>query len=488
MTLSLSHDVNYRDPIRGGILPEKLIAEGIVSDPTTPTGAFKRGRGMVRQGDYQQARAILYPHAGSAPVELRYKLAELLGLCAAHQGGEWRSLYDEALAGFKADADSTGVARIHGHIGEMLMHVGDLEDAESHLLQADQIYTDLGDNVRSALIKARRGKLRFKSGRVKQALPWIDSALAILLPLRRRRPEGLVRLERARVLAALGDPHTAAKELILGERLLASGGDSADRLRARIVRAETLLNTGQIDRAAWGLRRLLPELSRIDDARTRAWGKFMLGQSLAESQPTASRRNLSRARHLYQGLGSEYGVCRCDIWLAYVESRMGLNPKARCKALSQQDLKRWPLLAYEFRIARACAVVVHDREQARRVFLGARTFANKTANRALAIWAENRLREYKLVDAETLEPLDSPGAGDSEIPVDMDLHVTPGGIPQGGPQPMDDDDLEFVSSPRVSAPAPAPAQSSPALPKLHRITEMSSEAKSVSQIQVRLLA
>ena len=65
MTVSLSTFeavAGAAGPVRV-ITPQRLVEAGILTDPGSPEGAYKRARVLVNRGEFKAARALLYPHA-----------------------------------------------------------------------------------------------------------------------------------------------------------------------------------------------------------------------------------------------------------------------------------------------------------------------------------------------------------------------------------------------------------------------------------------
>ena len=353
-------------PVRA-LEPEHLMQAGILSNPNTPEGAYRRARGLVRQGHYQEARNLLYPHARSAPCALRPKIAELLGVCAVHGGGDWRQLLEAALSGYADFSDATSMARVHQHMGDMLLVIGRFDEASSSFRAASSLFRGQGDAARAAMADCRRARVQLRAGHIKSALACVDRALTELMPLSRARDEGLARLDRARILAYLGDSETCAKELISAERMLATSGNRSDRVRARLARAETFLILGQTPRARAGLRRVLADVVDLEDVATRAAAHMFLGRSLIGESPIKARRNLMRAKHLYQTINSDFGVANCELSLSLVEHRLGFAVHGRLRQLADFPLEKWPLFAADLRRVRAETIAGKKPDLARRI-------------------------------------------------------------------------------------------------------------------------
>ena len=416
--------------------PQALVDAGFLANPEAPAGALRKGRALVRHGRYQEARALLAPHARCADPTLGAEITELLGVAAIHLGGDWRQLLGGALAVFAKVGDAAGQARCHRQLGEASLMAGEFEEAATELRRAAALCRAGGDTAGAAMADAVRARATLRAGHIEVALGQIDRALAELLPLGRAREEGMARLDRARILAFLGDATTSAKELISAERMLAGGGSQSDRLWARLTRAEALLILGDTARAGAGLRRLLIEAVDTEELPTRAWLFTLLGRAVAAESPSEGRRHLMRGKHLYQQAGSTWGAAHCELALARVEHRLGFAVAGRLSALGSMPLSEWPMFAAELRTVRGEVTAERDPELARRLLLDARRFAVSSGNRSLARGIDRTLRRAELVAGDDLMPMEN----ERTLPmVHGGVTVSAGWVPPGGPQAIDDD-------------------------------------------------
>lgn len=363
--------------------PAELLAAGILSDPNTPEGAAKKARGLVRHGSFEKARELLSPHRHTANKRLRLTITELLGVSIGHLGGAWQAMLETTLTGHIRYHDPPAVARLHLQLGELHLLYGDLDRAAAHLHQADRLYTHAGDTVRRAWVGSLRARLQLRRGRLKEAQATVDHALVALVRAGHNRIEGLTRLDRARIVATMGDSAGAAREVVAAERILAPAGNPSDLLGTRLTHAQTLIIVGQHRRAAAGLRRLRGEVLSHGDVLAQAFYHEQLGRALADRDAAEARRTLSRARHLYQKLNSKMGVVSCDLLLVRVEGQLGLNPMGRLRRLRAEPIDSWPHLAAELKLTRAEVIANDDPAKAESLLLAARAFALDSGNRAL---------------------------------------------------------------------------------------------------------
>ncbi len=388
-----------------GLEPEVLLEHGILGDPDDPDDALRRARGLAEQGHYREARSLLLPHANQEGGGAR-DIAEILALCALRMNGAAAApALEQALEAHLAADELAGAARLHRHLGELHLAKGELRMADSYLRDAAAIYVRLHEPAEGALVECARAQGRLRAGYLDRALRRVERALSTLAQAGQPRAEALARLDRARILANQGQAHLAARDLLAAERHLGVSGNQSDRVHVRLTRAETLVATGELARAANGLKRLLTEVVDLDDSATCAMVHLLLGQALTDQEPVAARRHLMRARHLYEGLRHGYFVTACDIALGRVEARMGLNPRSRLAPLTDKALAEWPLLMARLWVARAEMAAAEDPEGARRLIYRARGFAIDSGNRALLRDADRTLFARGLAQSHEVEEL-----------------------------------------------------------------------------------
>lgn len=421
------------------LLPEELLRAGILSDPSTPAGAYKRARGLVRQGGFKEARTLLLPHQLTAAGGLRPKIAELLGVCAMQVGGEWQPLFEQALRDYRECGDGAGQARVLRHLGEMSMDAGKFKAADVYFRNAANLFNDIGEKYRAADVVRLRARVRVRAGKFVEAMQRVDESLRALVTLNRPREEALTRIDRAVILAYMGQAASCAKELVFAERLLATSGNQVDRVQARLRRAETLFILGDADRAISGIKRILADVVALDHVCTRAWCHLLLGRALTQRDPVAARRNLMRARHLYGSIDSAFGLANTDVFLGILEHRMGLNVLERLRGVADAPLGEWPLFTAYLQLARAEVIAKSKPENARRMLFEARTFATRTQNRYLMGLLDATLRRLELVNGEEasmLTPVRPKAA--ATIVQSAQSVVSTAYKPKGGPLRMDE--------------------------------------------------
>ncbi len=404
------HDLNF------GIDPEVLLASGILRDPNDPQQASLRAKSLIEVGRFREARSILHGHTHSAPEPVRSRIVDQLAQCAMYGGGDWRSELEKALENHKLVGLNHEAALSHHRLGDMHLLAGQFVEADTHFLAADRLFSLLGDAGKTARVGASRARLKLRMGQLERALDRIDETLQRLGD-REPRIRAHAKLERARIQACRGREDDAARELIQAEGVLGVSANATDRIITRLARAEALLVLGDSARAARGLRRLLAEAIGIEDVATRALVHALFGQALLDSDPTQARRHLTRAHHLFGNIAAEYQMASCELYLARVDQRLGLNPRARLKALMQRPLGEWPLLQAELAIARAEIYGREQPERARITLLKVRTFATSRGHMSLARVIDAVLVEQRLAAAPELDDL---------TPVDPLPHVETG--------------------------------------------------------------
>ncbi len=396
-------------PAARALEPELLLEHGILGDPADPQHATRRARGLVQQGRYRDARALLLPHA-RVEGALGRTITELLATCAIHSGNsDAEALLSQALNAYLQADDRASAGRVHRALGELLLARGSFAAAEQHFAAAATIFARLDESTQMALVDSLRAQLLMRAGYADRALAHLDATLLHLDADRNPRIDAIARLERARVQAYRGDVVAAARDLLVAERKLGVSGSTSDRLRARIVRAEALVITGEGERAAPGLKRLLLDVVDLDEVAVSAWVHTLLGQALVEHSCGSARQHLMRGRHLYASLQHHYFVAACDIALARVEARLGLNPRGRLAKLTQGVFAEWPFLAARLQITRAEIGANEDPEAARLQLYRARMFGLESGNRTLAREAERTLFRIGVVnrDVADLTPVDT---------------------------------------------------------------------------------
>ncbi len=475
MSLSVSikrWQAAHERPVPGrGLRPEVLIDQGILGDPNDPQDACRRARGLVQQAKYREARELLVPHLG-VPGALGRHILELVAQCAMYAGSlDWPELIGRCLVAFEEAGDQAGTARAHRNMGEMLLWVGRMREADRHLRDAAAHFSRVGDLMRIAVVDCLRSLLRLRSGHIERAYQRIDDAVRRLGELGQPRGEALARLDRARILACRGEGARAAKDILLAERALGVSGSAEDRLLVRLTHAETLLTMGDDARAASGLQRLFADADGLEDVATGAWMHLMLGQALMASDAVYARRHLLRSRHLYENLQHTYSLTACDIALVRVEHRLGLDTRSRRDALARQDYAEWPLLRARFDLARAELSAFESPEQGRAELYKHRAFGVANGHKALVrdldatllrtgLAKASEIDELTPVETVTVETQPFEPSRSAVRPQPM-LLTPEDEAPLGDrPHKAEHEKLTFIpNARRTSGPAPLPARS-----------------------------
>ncbi len=457
LTLSINRfkpSAEAAPPPAVGLAPEVLLRAGILRDPNDPEQAYARARTLARHGHYREARNLITPHARTTDDALSRRITELLARCALYgAGGDAEQLLGAALAAHQKANDVVGVARMHRDLGELHVAQGRFDEADAQLKRAHDLFIAQGERSRAGLVECLRARARVAAGLVERATARIEAALHLLAQEGDVRGLSLARLEKARILALQGDGEAAAKELVAADRYLSTSGSALERLMGRLARAECLYYVGEPRRAADGLKRILIDVVDLEEASIRAFVHTLLGQCLADLHPSAARQYLMRGRHLYETLKQDYHVTRCDIALARVEQRIGLNARSRLKTISGADLGRWPLLAAEYNIARALVSAERDPERAREALLRSRAFAAENHNHALLAQADHALLTTGLVAGADKVLSESLAPG---LLVEAGSIAAPASLTRPRPEPYqisDVTDRDIVIAPRLNSAA-----------------------------------
>ena len=364
--------------------PQVLRQAGILSDLNDPPQALKRARRLIHRGRYKEARLVIQPHVRGAKGLLKAAFYEQLARCALYLGRpEQFDFAQKALTVYRRAADAHGEGRMLFALGEMYIGEGRFREADESLVGAAACFARIDEKGRQALCAGLRSYARFRVGHLKKAEAHLQDARALIAGQDEPRVDGLLRLEAARIFALMGDGARASRELLVAERQLAVSGALRERMTARLLRAESILRAGDSQRAAAGLRRIAPEIAELDDPALCARQKYLLGEALLDDDPPQARISLMRARHLFAGLRAPFDIAYCDLRLAVVEQRIGLNPQGRIKNLALAEAHHWPIIAAEMRMLRATMTADSEPEQARRLLMQAQDFARQHQNKVL---------------------------------------------------------------------------------------------------------
>lgn len=405
---ALEQPAPQRAPARG-LEPQVLREAGILLDTRRPQDALRRGWALARQGHFRQVYKLLKPHVDRTSGRLQLQLTELYARSAAAIGRKWERELQKALDGYKQAGDAEGEGRCLEAFGHAALNAGKLAEADRQLADAEKTLRASGKLAGALSARALRARGRLYAGDLNQAQSLLEGALSEARHRRQRRAEAFARLERGRVYAARGELTLAARDVLLAERVFGSSGNRADVVRAKLVRAEMLLACGQWERAARGLRRLQAEAAHLEDLCMRAWSQELLGRALLPTDAAGARRYLSRSRHLYEKVGAHYEIAVCDVAMARVELRLGLNPRDRLRKTQRAGLDQWPAVWLESIIAQAELDAPKAPEKARQTLRQVRDDALELGHHTLASQADRSLRSDKgaeLADVAELTPVD----------------------------------------------------------------------------------
>ena len=395
MSISLSIGLHLAEAPKPSAL-EPLDTASMVRDLDQPEQALQRARSFIRQGAYKKARVVLAPHRLRVHGTLRAKLYETLALCHLHAGGAaWEQLLQKAHADYQREDNDVGAARTRKYLGEALLNAGAFEGAATHLRAAARGYERAGRLESVAVIHTLLARQRWMQGKVSRALHEITDTIRRLRTMGHGPTLAFASLERSRILAYHGDPKAASEDILTAERVLGTSPDYADRLRARLVRAESWIALGRRQGALESLKRIRHDVARIDNVRIRARVNLLLGEALTKSDPHHARRQLVRAKHLFRCLGFDYWVRACEIFLSNVESQEGLEHQPL-----SNDLSQWPFLDDMRRVMTLSRSP--KRAAARRELLIIRARATKLGNAALALRCDRAM--VQLGVADSLDP------------------------------------------------------------------------------------
>ncbi|MCK5689189.1 hypothetical protein KAI87_07960, partial [Myxococcota bacterium] len=386
------------DFVRAGLAPEVLLAEGILRNPEKPQDALLSAKSLLRSGRYLEAREILLPHSRNSDSNIRLQTLNFLAQAAkAGAGREWENLLAQVIVGYAEMGQIPQEAAARRDMGAMYLAVGKLQLAEGCLKKSVEGFIKAGKSEKAAQSEILRARVQLRSGASAGASKRLDK---VIKGLGRGRTLALARLERALVRAARGENSGSRKDLVKANRFFAISANSADRIRARLVHAEALILEGDDKKAAAGLSRLIKDIEMSEDLPVLARAKALLGRSLLNLDPTKGRRYLTRAKHIYTRLGYSYEVTKCDINLARIENRLGLNAIGRLKAFKSDDLRQWPGIAANFQLARAEIMSKKIPEKAHASIMRIREYALAAGNYSLVSESDRILKKEELGNSE----------------------------------------------------------------------------------------
>ena len=132
--------------------------------------------------------AVRYYEAAAAAASVVKDLLQLakmhhgLGLAykSLQQPGTARQHYDKALTLYSIESDVSAVYRVENDLGDLLLHQGQLEAAEQHLLKALAGSTELNMDRRGhGFILANLGDVHLRRGEISQSEAYLTEALKV---------------------------------------------------------------------------------------------------------------------------------------------------------------------------------------------------------------------------------------------------------------------------------------------------------------------
>jgi tetratricopeptide (TPR) repeat protein len=421
--------------IKWGLRPEELAKAGILRDTASIDGALKRAERLIQQGDYREAKSLLMPHRCASDNLKRARVMELCAMCGIRSGGTWENALETAHTIYTQNQNLAGLARVQGHLGRASVCEGKFKEANIHYTKAAQLWKNAGQLHESLAVEGLRGEVLLEVAQPHKALVVIDRCLAGLWQMGHLGRASLLQIDRARILTHLGEKKAAAVDLMAAERYLASTGDRSHRIKTRLVRAEMLILEGDLERAGDGLKKLLQDVVSLEDIRVTAWVHVLQGQAKRLHAPTRARRHFMRAKHLYRSIRAAYGVARCDIALARIESKLGLAGHGRFKSLKQVSGQTWPLLVAQLKIARAEHLAPEAPQRAREILMKLRDFAAQVGLSSLVHATESTLDECQLSGRHSLSPIRFEKTAFTSVNT---LQTSPGYVPAGGLQRLEE--------------------------------------------------
>jgi tetratricopeptide (TPR) repeat protein len=193
--------------------------------------------------------AVRYYEAAAAAASV---VKDLLQLAKMHHGlgrayqcmqhpGTARQHYDKALTLYSIESDLSAVYRVENDLGDLLLHHGQLEAAEQHLLKALAGSTDLNMDRRGhGFILANLGDLYLRRGELSQSQAYLTEALKVAEAIPERVVVANARVLLGKLCERQGNEAVADTQFETAIRILEEIG-MPDRLRdAHMEYAEVL--------------------------------------------------------------------------------------------------------------------------------------------------------------------------------------------------------------------------------------------------------
>ena len=193
--------------------------------------------------------AVRYYEAAAAAASVVKDLLQLakmhhgLGLAykSLQQPGTARQHYDKALTLYSIESDLSAVYRIENDLGDLLLHQGQLEGAEQHLLRALAGSTELNMDRRGhGFILANLGDVHLRRGELSEAETYLHQALELAEAIPERIVIANTRILLGKLSERQGNQAMADTQFKTAIRILEEIG-MPDRLRdAHMEYAEVL--------------------------------------------------------------------------------------------------------------------------------------------------------------------------------------------------------------------------------------------------------
>lgn len=314
---------------RGELQAAKELYEYILrEEPEFAWGTYQLAIGYQRDGDFDQAQALLEPLLDEIDndIWLAAAVRTTLGNLRWYRGDfdGARERYQQALERFESAGLAGGVAATLGNLGMVANSIGDFDNGRRLTRQAMEIYRSQGNRISQARLLHNLGYSYKEEGQLDTALDFLQQAYGL------RGDLGLT-AQAANTLSAIGETLVQAGRLEDGIRILYEALESfkaSDNRRGQGV----VLADLAVAYARKGLFELAREhaLESMTQARLRnepagiAATALTLGRLEQElGSPALARQYFEEALSVYRELGIERGQANALAELARHSAVLG---------------------------------------------------------------------------------------------------------------------------------------------------------------------
>lgn len=207
--------------------------------------------------------------------------------------------------------------------------IGSVNDAASHLNDAENLWKDLGNSYGEAAALSNLGILNRETGSYAESARCYQEALPILTRLSDKAHLAIVLSNLGVVQHALAEDRQALASLSRSAELFRQSGNKAGEGRAMLHIGRILLATGHRQKAEAVAERALAAASDVKDTRSESDELNLLGDfEMAEGKAAAALEFYNRALQLYDSLSNRSGKADSLHRIGVAEERSGNTDSA----------------------------------------------------------------------------------------------------------------------------------------------------------------